>query len=85
MEGCGVRARDRPGARTRLFVVEPNGDGTVDIFLDPVVQSYETDVGVREYDASVRVVRGIVPWPGMIDDIRGRFDVWRECGEAISL
>lgn len=80
-----MRARDRPGQGRWYFVIEPGEDGSVDVYLDPHVTTYETDVGVREYDATLRVVRGVVPWPGMIDDIRTRYDAWCESGEQITL
>ena len=80
-----MRARDRPAEGRLLFVLEPNGDGTVDVYLHPQITVYETDVGVRELDATMRVVRGVVPWGGMVEDIRTRYDAWCESGEEIAL
>ena len=36
-------------------------------------------------DVKVRVVRGVVPWPGIEDDIRARYEAWCESGEEIFL
>lgn len=80
-----MRARDRPAKGRLLFMIEPNTDGTVNVYLDPRAIVYETDIGVREYDATLRVVRGVVPWPGMIEDIRNRYVEWCESGELIAL
>ena len=77
--------RDRPGRGKRFYAIEDNGDGTVDVYLSPVVCTYDTGLGVREYDISVRVVRGVVPWPELEDDIRTRYDAWCETGEVIDL
>lgn len=63
----GHRARDHP--RFRHICVEPNEDGTVDVLLTITGHSTST-------------VSGVVPWPGMIDDILGRFDAWYETGTA---
>lgn len=49
------------------------------------MQSNSTDLGVREYDISVRTVRGVEPWPELEDDIRARYEAWCECGEVIDL
>lgn len=68
-----------------FYALDPQEDGTVDVYLAPVICVYETDLGVREYDISVRIVRGVVPWPEIEDDIRARFDAWCESGEVIDL
>lgn len=69
----------------RFYAIQPNEDGTVDVYLAPVICVYDTDLGVREYDFTVRLVKGVVPWPEMEDDIRMRFDAWCESGEVIDL
>jgi len=76
---------DTPGRGHRFYWIEDNGDGTVDVFLSPVVCKYSTDLGVSEYDISVRVVRGVDPWPELEDDIRARYNSWCESGEVINL
>ena len=65
--------------------IDVQPDGTADVYLSPVVCVYDTDLGIREYDIQARVVRGVVPWDGMEDDIRARFDSWCESGEIIDL
>lgn len=77
-----AQARDRP---KKFYHIADNADGTFDVFLQPVVTVYHTDAGIDEYDVRVLVVRGIVPWEGMEDDIRARFDAWCEEAEVIDL
>lgn len=78
--------RDRPSEKGRRFyAIEEQPDGTVDVYLSPVICIYDTCFGVKEYDISIRVVRGVIPWDGIEDDIRSRFDSWCECGEVIDL
>lgn len=77
--------RDHPRKKRRFYAIEPQSDGTVDVYLSPVVCVYDTGLGVREYDISVRVVRGVVPWPEMEEDIRTRYEAWCESGEVIDL
>lgn len=74
------RARDHPAGGRLLFSIEPNDDGTVDVYLCMSVSTYPTEAS-PEHDAKISVVRGVVPWPGMVDDIRNRFDAWCEAGE----
>lgn len=71
--------RDHPRGK-RFYEIVPGDGGTVDVFLRPEVTTYDTDLGVREYDMRVRVVRGVVPWDGLEDDIRARYEAW--CAEA---
>lgn len=79
-----MNARDRPGPK-RFYAIELNEDDTVDVYLIPSGTVYETDIGIKEYDVDVRVVRGIVPWKGIEDDIRAHFEAWCESGEAICI
>lgn len=51
----------------------------------PDVTVYPTEDGFKEYDIRVRVVRGIVPWNGLEQDIRARFMAWCESAEVIDL
>ncbi len=77
--------RDHPKRGRKFYSIEPRDDGLVDIYLAPVVYVYDTDLGVREYDMTVCVVRGIEPWPGLEDDIRARYNSWCETAEVIDL
>lgn len=67
----------------RFYAIQPNEDGTVDVYLAPMICVYDTDLGVREYDITVRLVRGVVPWNGLEEDIRARYDAWCESGEIV--
>lgn len=78
MERRRPMPRDHPRGRI-FYEIVPDGD-TVDVYLRPEITIYDTDAGVREYDVRVRVMRGVVPWDGLEDDIRTRFDAW--CAEA---
>ena len=69
----------------RFYTVVERGDGTVDVYLNPDARFYNTDLGVREYDITVRIVRGVVPWDGIEDDIRARYDAWCETAEVVNL
>lgn len=51
----------------------------------PNITVYPTEDGIKEYDIRVRAVRGIVPWPGIEDDIRARYQAWCESSEVIDL
>ena len=85
-EQFGYCPRDHPASMSRKFyAIDVQPDGTADVYLYPVVCVYDTDLGIREYDIQARVVRGVVPWDGMEDDIRARFDSWCESGEIIDL
>lgn len=67
------------------YAILKNPDGTVDVYLEPDVTVYDAGAGVREHDVSVRVVRGVAPWGGMEDDIRARYDAWRDSAEVVNL
>ena len=77
--------RDRPRMERRFYAIDPQDDGTVDVYLSPVVCVYNTGLGVKEYDFSVRIVRGVTPWPELEEDIRQRYESWCEAGEVIDL
>lgn len=68
----------------RFYDILPQEDGTVDVYLKPDVTTY-TDGAAREYDVAVRIVRGVVPWDDMEEDIRARYEAWCESAEVIHL
>ena len=74
--------RDHP---RQHYSIHDNGDGTVDVYLVPSFAVYKTDIGIDEYDIDMRVVKGIIPWDGMEDDIRIRYYDWLNSAEAIDL
>jgi len=81
---CGKRPRDRPAVENDFYSIQPNDNGTVDVLLRPVIHPMIAD-GVTDYDISVICVPGVVPWDGLEDDIRARFDDWCKSGETIFL
>jgi len=83
MERLRPLPRDEPHGRT-FYEIITNNDNTVDVYLSPDVTIYDAD-GIKEYDVQARVVRGIVPWDGLEEDIRARYDAWCESGEVINL
>lgn len=81
----GNSPRDHPTKGKRFYSIDVREDGLVDVYLAPVVITYDTDIGIREFDISVRVVRGVEPWPELEEDVRRRYDAWCESGEEINL
>lgn len=58
--------------RPRTFYrIDDNSDETVDVYLRHPITG------------RARVMRGVIPWAGMEDDIRARFSAWYDSGEAI--
>lgn len=60
-----------PGGGRRFYSVQENEDSTVDVYLRP------------DEDGLLRVVRGVTPYDGLEEDIRARYDAWRESAEQI--
>ena len=75
--------RDHTG--NKFYSIVWREDGLVDVILSPELKVYETDCGIREFDISARIVRGVEPWPGLEDDVRMRYEAWCESGEVIDL
>lgn len=67
------------------YTIVPCDDGRVDVYLSPDVRVYDTDHGIKEHDITVCLVRGVVPWDGLEEDIRARYDAWCESAEVINL
>lgn len=67
-----------------FYYISDNGDGTVDIYIPVSANYYPLPEGPIEYDAMFSVVRGVIPWPEMEDDIRERYDSWIDSGERIA-
>jgi len=76
--------RDHP-RKTRFYRIEPREDGTVDIYLRSEVIPATTEEGATDYDIRILIVRGVVPWDGMEEDIRRRYDAWCEAAETVYL
>ena len=79
-------ARDSPNEKhnSRFYSIAAQDDGTVDVYIAPFLKKYTTDTGT-EYDISFRVVRGVIPWDGLEDDILTRYEAWCESGEVIEI
>lgn len=76
-------AKEPPAKGRRFYAIDERDDGTVDVYLMPDVTIYPTEDGFKEYDVRVRIVRGVVLWDGLEEDIRARFRVWCESSEVI--
>ena len=68
----------------KCYAILENADGTVDVLLRPLVSRFDTPTG-PEYDVELYIVRGVVPWDGIENDIVSRFNDWRESAEIIIL
>lgn len=77
------KERDPPNGR-RFYQIQQEEDGTCTVYLMPDVTAYECG-GFKEFDVSVRVVRGVEPYEGMEEDIRKRYSAWCELGEEVNL
>ena len=74
--------RDHPSNGKRLYTIVPQVDGTMDVYL---LCPLCTTSACREQSITVRLIRGVVPWDGLEEDIRARYDAWCESGEVILL
>lgn len=79
-----------PGKNGRLrsfYDIHDNGDGTADIYLDGGVVFPETDdiTGATDYDCLARVVKGVVIYDGLEEDIRRNYEKWFQEAEVIWL
>ena len=68
-----------------FYQICDNDDGTVDVYLALSNKNYKTEDGFTEHDATFSVVRGVVQWEGLEDEIRRRFYDWCEAGEKVTL
>jgi len=62
------KANAPPESGRLFYVIQPRQDETVDVYLMP-------------FRGVTLVVRGVVPWDGMEDDIRARYYAWCESAE----
>lgn len=65
----------------RFYSVQSNEDGTVDVYLRPD-PSLKSD---NEQQIKVLIVKGVVPFDGIEDDIRARYEDWCQSAEEIYL
>lgn len=74
---------ERPGRR--FYLILDNGDGTVDVILNPRVVPASTPEGATDYDiAGARIIRGVESFHGLEEDIRERYDAWCETADPIN-
>ena len=69
----------------RFYALHENEDGTVDVYLRPQVMPMYTQDGAADYDVEVLVVKGIVPFEGMEEDIRANYSNWCDSAEVVLL
>ena len=68
-----------------FYHIDPQPDGTVDVWLDPEARRTISKDGFREWEIRVQIVRGVVYYDGLEDDIRSRYEDWRASAETIRL
>lgn len=66
------KANAPPTEGRHFYAIQQRDDGNVDVYLMPFA-----DVTL--------VVRGVVPWQGLEDDIRARYYAWCESAEATEI
>ena len=77
-------AQPPPSGRHFYSIIERD-DGMIDVYLFPDGKVYDTDIGVKEYDLTARIVRGVEPVENIEQDIRARYYDWCASGEEIIL
>lgn len=80
-----VIKNEPPGNGRRFYLISENDGGTVDVYLNPVVNQRLTEDGFPDYDINVIVVRGIEPYENLENDIRERYYDWCQAGELINM
>lgn len=69
--GCTGPSGNKPGRLRPFYKIHENGDGTADIYFD------------GENGTVERVMKGIIMYEGIEEDIRRNFDKWRQSAEVI--
>jgi len=65
----------------KFYNIHDNGDGTADITLRP----YRKEARKEDEEEEIRIMRGVVLFDGIENDIRERFSAWCESAEKIIL
>lgn len=75
------------GRLRSFFDIVDNGDGTADIYFDKGTVFPMTDelTGGQDVDILCRVLKGVVLFDGIEDDIRARYESWYQSAEIIWL
>lgn len=74
-----------PPEGRHFYSIQENGSGTVDVYL----RGYDGPDGAPMLpagcDTVLYVVRGVVPFDGLEEDIRARYDAWCQSAELVCL
>ena len=70
-----------------FYRIVPNDDGTCDVWLTPgtAVPLLDTLTGIMDYNIRLWAVRGVIPYEGLEEDIRRRYDAWLQSAEEIEI
>ena len=79
------KGSNEPPGRRRFYYILENEDGTVDVYLRPDVIPAELENKAVDYDIAVLVVRDVLPFDGMEEDIREHYEKWLKLGEIVYL
>ena len=84
------KATQPPRNGRHFYSIVPNGEGTVDVYLNPELQPMTTEDGFTDYDITVLVVRDVDPEDRRFDGdleghIRANYDAWCSTGTTINL
>lgn len=71
MKTEAIKGPSGSGRPRSFYRITENEGGTVDVYLRHPITGRAS------------VMRGVIPWAGMEDDIRARFSAWYDSGEAI--
>ena len=71
--------------KRRFYSIDPQDDGTVDVYLIPDGVEYDTVLGVKEYDVTHLVIRGVVPYEGLEEDIREHYYDWCASAQPVGI
>ncbi len=76
---------EKPPSGRRFYTIHENESGTVDIYLRPQVIPESTQDGITDYDIEVLIVKDIIPYDGMEEDIRANYSRWCDSAEVVLL
>lgn len=80
------REPSESGRLRSFYDIVDNGDGTADVYLDKGTVFPMTDGdGETDYDVLCRVMRGVVLYDGIEEDIRRNYEKWYQSAEIVWL
>ncbi len=77
-----AKARDQP---RKFYSIEPQDDGTVNVYLAPDAIVRNTEMGIRECGTTLLIVHGVIPWDGLEEDVRARYNAWCASAEMVGI